>query len=190
MAPFQPRSRPVSPYSFPRSYQPYNMPPQMPMRPRKGGGLLRNLLGKKGGSGGRSVAGFERQRSAGSFVSPAAQKLANPASLQDILANTQQFLQTMQQMGPVVQQYGPWVKNLPTMWKLYRGLKNLPDVETETSEEPKSASMPESENNQSEPRRKKQQAPSAARKPARKPPSKPERSEHQHTGSSKPKLYI
>lgn len=188
MPPFQPRNHPGSPYSFPRAYPPYSMPPHMPKRPRGRGGFLRNLLSKKGGSGGKALTGFERQRAAGSFISPAAQKLANPASLQDMLANTQQFLQTMQQMGPMVQQYGPIVKNLPAMWKLYRGLKNLPDLESESAEEKNKESKPSKKSDSthsSEPAVKKKPQ-TAAKQQQALPQSKPK----QQQGVSKPKLYI
>ena len=50
------------------------------------------------------------------------------------LNNTQQVLKTAQSIGPMVQQfqqYGSLVKNIPAMWKLYRGLKNSPDASEE-----------------------------------------------------------
>ena len=37
-------------------------------------------------------------------------------------------MNTAQQVGPMINQYGPLVKNIPVMWKLYRGLKNAPDI--------------------------------------------------------------
>ena len=54
--------------------------------------------------------------------------LTNPSSINGFLANTQKVLNTAQQVGPMIQQYGPIVKNLPVMWKLYRGFKNAPDL--------------------------------------------------------------
>lgn len=34
-----------------------------------------------------------------------------------------------------IQQVGPLVKNLPAMWKLYRGLKNAPDEDEQENRE-------------------------------------------------------
>lgn len=50
--------------------------------------------------------------------------LKNPGTIQTFLNNTQQVLKTAQQIGPIVQQYGPIVKNLPAMWKLYKGFQS------------------------------------------------------------------
>lgn len=46
----------------------------------------------------------------------------NPDSISRFLGQTQQILRTTQQIGGMVQQYGPIVKNLPALWKIYRGL--------------------------------------------------------------------
>ena len=53
--------------------------------------------------------------------------LTNPGTINSFLTNTQKVLTTAQQVGPLVNQYGPIVKNLPMMWKLYRGLKDAPE---------------------------------------------------------------
>ncbi len=34
---------------------------------------------------------------------------------------------TAEQMRPLIDQYGPLVKNLPSMWKLYRAVQAMPD---------------------------------------------------------------
>ncbi len=116
-------------------------PPQSRMNPmmmgvrqpaRQGGGILARLLGKGQGAGanfrglGGAVQGAQRAAGGGGGL---LQSLANPASINGFLTNTQKVLQTAQQVGPMIQQYGPLVKNLPAMWKLYRGLKDLPDQE-------------------------------------------------------------
>ena len=51
------------------------------------------------------------------------QSLVNPANITTMLNNTQRVLQAAESIGPLVQQYGPLVKNFPSMWKLYQGLK-------------------------------------------------------------------
>lgn len=48
----------------------------------------------------------------------------NPDSISRFLGQTQQVLRTGQQIGGMIQQYGPIVKNLPALWKIYRGLDN------------------------------------------------------------------
>lgn len=48
----------------------------------------------------------------------------NPDSISRFLGQTQQILRTGQQIGGMVQQYGPLVKNLPALWKIYRGLNS------------------------------------------------------------------
>jgi hypothetical protein len=101
------------------------------------GGLLSKLL-KKGdnqNAGGGLLQQFSRGDSSsnttGSERSPQAaggilQSLLNPGNVNSFLSNTQQMLQTAQQLGPMFQQYGPMVKNIPALWKLYRGFKDMP----------------------------------------------------------------
>jgi hypothetical protein len=109
---------------------------------RSGGGLLSKLLGGKSqdsrtlGLGGITGAGGA---GSGGGVSSIIKTLSNPEGLTGILNNTQQVLKTVESIGPMIQQYGPLVKNLPMMWKLYKGFKDLPSGETaenSTSEAP------------------------------------------------------
>jgi hypothetical protein len=113
---------------------------QAPLQRKQGGGLLAKLLqkGGKGSGASRSALpfnGMSAQNAArgGSIL----QTLTNPASINGFLTNTQKVLNTAQQMGPLVQQvqqYGPIVKNLPAMWRLYKGLKNAPDAKEADNE--------------------------------------------------------
>jgi hypothetical protein len=136
-----PRHRgPMQPRMTPHHFGPYNgRPPVNPMmgrgRPPQmrqggGGGLLSKLLNKGGQGGARqgmnAIQAFGPQNAAsgGSLL----KTLTNPSSINGFLANTQKVLNTAQQVGPMIQQYGPIVKNLPVMWKLYRGFKNAPDI--------------------------------------------------------------
>lgn len=148
MPPFPPRPPQQSPFFYGspmmRPY-PTSRAPLSPQRMRGGGqGLLSRLLNRSGQSA-TPFTGFERQGAirAGSST---AQQLANPLNFQQMLSNTQQVLQTVQQMGPIIEQYGPFVKNLPAMWKLYRGLKSLPDAEAENVETVKEGNTEEIEN--------------------------------------------
>ena len=68
--------------------------------------------------------------------------LTNPGTINSFLTNTQKVLNTAQQVGPLVNQYGPIVKNLPMMWKLYRGLKDAPEF----NENQEQSSIPRQKN--------------------------------------------
>ena len=110
-----------------------------PQSRQGGGGLLSKLLGKGGRSGQRNaIPGFSSQGSgtarAASSGGGILKTLADPAAINGFLNNTQQVLKTAQQFGPMIQQYGPLVRNLPSIWKLYKGLKNLPDAEDQSEQ--------------------------------------------------------
>lgn len=102
-----------------------------------GGGLLAKLLGKGKTQG--AQAGMQMFGNAARSAAPAGgggllKSLADPTAITGFLNNTQRVLNTAQQIGPMVQQYGPIVKNLPAMWKLYRGL-NAASSDEETKED-------------------------------------------------------
>lgn len=102
---------------------------------RSGGGLLSKLLGRSNPSMGGGVPGlFSSTGSGGATASGGSflKNLANPTAISGFLNNTQQVLSAFQQITPLVSQYGPIIKNIPTMWKLYRGLK---DATEETNSE-------------------------------------------------------
>jgi hypothetical protein len=116
-----------------RMSRPPMMNPMMrgPRQLGQGGGLLSKILGKKNPGGMGGLAGPTRAAgSSGSFM----QTLSNPGGLTSFLNNTQQVLKTAQTVGPMLQQYGPLIKNLPAMWKLYRGLKGVSSETEETKD--------------------------------------------------------
>lgn len=115
------------------------MPPRGMRGPTRnsGGGLLSKLLGKGKSQG--AQAGMQMFGNASRSAAPAAgggllKSLADPTAITGFLNNTQRVLNTAQQIGPMVQQYGPIVKNLPAMWKLYRGL-NAASTDEETKDD-------------------------------------------------------
>ncbi len=118
--------------------QPFPMSGQHQTANPGGGNILSKLLQgfrSQGNVGSppnisNAIGGFQRASESGSVL----KGLTDPGKLQSILSNTQQVLKTAQQVGPLIQQYGPLVKNLPSMWKLYKGLKDAPDNETETDD--------------------------------------------------------
>ncbi|WP_338470272.1 VrrA/YqfQ family protein [Niallia sp. XMNu-256] len=144
--------RPMQYQVPPQSFHPYQrMSPTMGgmMRPRqlqqRSGGLLSRLFGGLNQSGARQgirgLGGFGQQfAGGGGFGQQAAggggllRSLTNPNTINNFLTNTQKVLNTANQVGPLVHQYGPVVKNLPMMWKLYRGLKDAPEFNGEQDE--------------------------------------------------------
>ncbi len=92
---------------------------------RQGGGFLSKLLGKGKTASGGGLLGMNPI--AGGGAAPGGSFLksfTNPTAISGFLNNTQQVLRAAQQIGPMVSQYGPLMRNLPAMWRLYRGLKD------------------------------------------------------------------
>jgi hypothetical protein len=153
---------------------------------KNGGGLLSKILGgKKQGNQFSGTRGIQSANAAvpnGSRgVGSILQTLSNPDSLTGFINNTQQVLKTAQSIGPMIQQYGPIVKNLPMMWKLYKGFKDLPTEEKSGDDDnpiTEEQSIQVEEEPKKKPKRKKnlENEQVAARK--------------QHNGPSIPKLYI
>ncbi|MFY2154721.1 YqfQ family protein [Cytobacillus firmus] len=146
-----------------------------------GGGLLSKILGK---GNAQPTAGMGAARAAGGSQAGGGilQAISNPSSINGFLTNTQKVLNTAQQIGPMVQQYGPLVRNLPAMWKLYRGIKDAPEAD-ETASEAKAESP------QANTEKKKQNSkPNNTKKEhaMEQPPVKRSSAE----GISRPKLYI
>ncbi|WP_010173638.1 spore protein YqfQ [Bacillus coahuilensis] len=157
------------------------------------GGILSKLFQRGAGAGdaasvsnaANALTGFERSAGATSGILSGAM---NPSSINSFLTNTQQVIKTAQQFGPMVQQYGPLVKNLPAMYKLYKGLK---DVDTdEEVETPSDTSIVNEETTQSDPK------PNTSKKTSTSKPKKsttlPINEENLSTKNraSKPKLYV
>lgn len=191
-----PRSRAPFP-----TQSPHHMYPMMPrgghpmmnrmsggMRPprgpqRGGGGLLAKLLGKSGGqSGGANPFSSFPTRAAGRATTGAGgsggilKTLTDPNALNGLLTNTQKVLNTAGQIGPVIQQYGPLVRNLPSLWKLYKGFKDLP---SDTEESPTGDDETPTKKNKS-----------TVKKTKLKQKSIPHERGQTRTGQSTPKLYI
>jgi YqfQ-like protein len=155
---------------------------------RGGGGILSKLLqGQKATQASRGIQGFERVAQGGTGTGSMLQNVLNPGSINSFLNNTQQVLKTAQQVGPMVQQYGPMVKNLPAMWKLYRGFKDA--TADDNTNEPKKESNEESSDSDTllseEPPKNKKR-----KKIKKTAVSSSPKSTTEHYSSSKPKLYI
>ncbi|GLB58226.1 YqfQ family protein [Cytobacillus sp. NCCP-133] len=190
--PRPPMHKGMPPLSFMHPMQ--GRPPMGPMmrgapgRRHGGGGLLSKLLGK---GHAQAQAGIGAARTAGARAaggSPAGgnilQAISNPSSINGFLNNTQKVLNTAQQIGPLVQQYGPLVRNLPAMWKLYRGLKDAPEEETSTDKVKTNTDV------KAKTESKAKRSPSPHKKT--KPIAEPEQlvTNRSRSGESNPKLYI
>ncbi|WP_099300422.1 VrrA/YqfQ family protein [Bacillus sp. Marseille-P3800] len=71
----------------------------------RGGGILARLLG-----GGR-------------ITSQALGSASGGLNFATILENTQRVMGITQQVAPMIQQYGPFVKNVPTLWRMMRSMR-------------------------------------------------------------------
>lgn len=124
---------------------PYSAPPQNPGQPHPFS-MQNNQLGR--GQPGMGNLGFGPQglRQAGPMqAGPGQQGLGQQGLSQQGLGQAQgtpqglskmdgymqtanRFLNTAQQYAPVVQQFAPMMRNLPAMWKLYKGFQAMPPV--------------------------------------------------------------
>lgn len=165
--------------------------PQAPQVPKGGGGLLSRLFGRSGGSNIANAAALPAvgnaaaSGSGGSFL----KTLANPEGINGFLANTQQVLNSVQSMGPMVQQfqqYAPLVRNLPAMWKLYKGVQDTPDSEVSSDS---SSKLKEIQTAEPKGEKKKVQPSKATVSPEQQPIKKGTKKSAEQ-GKSVPKLFI
>lgn len=148
-----------------------------------GGGLLSRLLGRGNQAAGLSRGSFNPTGLAapvGEASGGLLSALSNPSAINGFLTNTQKMLNTASQFGPMIQQYGPLVKNIPAMWKLYRGLKDSSDSSNSNDEVQKTDHQFE-----------KKKTPAAVEKQeTNSNDTVPNRKVEKQIGMSKPKLYI
>ncbi|PAE16972.1 hypothetical protein CHH91_06940 [Virgibacillus sp. 7505] len=100
--------------------------PQQPQRPPGGlPGILQKIL-NRGSKGAQPTA---------RAALPATSSSSGGVSLLDMLNHTQSALKAAESFMPMVQEYGPMVKNLPSMLKMMKALKdiNFDDDEEEAS---------------------------------------------------------
>ncbi|MBU8879413.1 YqfQ family protein [Bacillus sp. FJAT-29790] len=207
-APF-PGGMPPQPFMNPMQGRPPMPPPQMMrgMGPqmmrgaapqmKRGGGLLAKLMGRGGnptggmsgiqaasraaGTGGVQAAS-RAASSGGAGAGGLLKSLSNPTAINGFLTNTQKVLSTAQQFGPMVQQYGPLVKNIPSMWKLYKGLKNSSDEPKKGNSKKDSKEKPSSTKTKDSVKTKKKQVDIE--------PTEPQETRKEIKGQSIPKMYI
>ncbi|MFL8938931.1 VrrA/YqfQ family protein [Rossellomorea oryzaecorticis] len=179
--------------------------------PRKGrgGGLLSKLL-KKGdrnngqgqaqgnilqqfsrGDSAGAASGFERSPAAGAAGASTIGSLLNPGNITSFLSNTQQVLNAAQQFGPMISQYGPMVKNIPALWKLYRGIKDFSADDASSGDGPKEEADKKDGLKESDEKPLKKKKKKTKKKTESAEGSADHLPKEKHSqGSSKPKLYI
>lgn len=103
------------------------------------GGFLSRLLGGRKNQAIRSMQQpmnpFQFGSGIGIQEQTGMRSILNADSISKFLGQTQQVLRTGQQIGSMVHQYGPLVRNLPALWKIYRGFQNNDPDESEDSNE-------------------------------------------------------
>ncbi|MGG4264259.1 VrrA/YqfQ family protein [Peribacillus simplex] len=134
--PYQQMQRPMAPNrpQVPQGSQGFRGPQRQEMPPAKKEGLLSKILGKskqKNASPNRfaPAASTTKSSSRSSGGSGILETLKNPDSLNNMLNNTQKVLQAAEQFTPMVEQYGPVIKNLPSVWKVFRNISSAGETE-------------------------------------------------------------
>lgn len=115
-----------------------------PQPQRASGGGLSGVLQKILNRGGRGA------QTAARAALPASSSASGGVSLLDMLNHTQSALRAAESFMPMVQEYGPMVKNLPSMLKMMKALKDInfdeedeeaaPDTEAKDKDEEKDKS--------------------------------------------------
>lgn len=117
---------------------PFNQQQRNDQIPPKKEGLLSRMLGKSKQNAAppnlfapaTSTTNSASRSSGGGILD----NLTKPDSINNMLNNTQKVLQAAEQFTPMVQQYGPVIKNLPSMWKVFRSISSSEDVERPAEE--------------------------------------------------------
>lgn len=85
-------------------------------------------------AGASSVAGaVGAAEVAGAAGAAGASSLLAPARIEQFLQSTGQFMKTAQTYAPYVQQAVPMFKNIPALFRLYKGFQNAPNANSKTT---------------------------------------------------------
>ncbi|MGM9944611.1 MAG: VrrA/YqfQ family protein [Lysinibacillus sp.] len=95
-------------------------------------------------AGAASVAGVAEAAGAAEVAGAAAgaagvSSLLAPARIEQFLQSTGQFMKTAQTYAPYVQQAVPMFKNIPALFRLYKGFQNAPDANRKSTSSKSSA---------------------------------------------------
>ncbi|CAH0257358.1 VrrA/YqfQ family protein [Peribacillus simplex] len=167
---------------------PFIQPQRQEMPPAKKEGLLSKILGKSKKKAASpnlfAPAASNNQGSSRSSGGGILETLKNPDSLNNMLSNTQKVLQAAEQFTPMVEQYGPVIKNLPSMWKVFRSISSAGDTEDQGASVESEPNVEAQKNNDVKTDSKKKEKVKEAN------PITQVHSETKRKRSSGPKLYI
>lgn len=148
------------------------------------GGLLSRLIG--GGSRGETgMRGFEGLARGGNIGSSFSQS----GGLMNILNQTQSVLKSASQLQPLIEQYGPLVRNFPAMWKLYKGLKDSVNEDSDSNDKENDNQTSSSKDNKSQKKSKSSKKGKSSSKHNHK-TNHTTKSSSSGMGNTRPKLYI
>ncbi|MGE7605510.1 VrrA/YqfQ family protein [Peribacillus frigoritolerans] len=192
--PYQQMQRPMIPnrpqmQQGPQGFRgPFNQQQRQEMPPAKKEGLLSKILGKSKQKAASpnlfAPAGSTNQSSSRSSGGGILETLKNPDSLNNMLSNTQKVLQAAEQFTPMVEQYGPVIKNLPSMWKVFRSISSADETKDEGVSVESGPAVGAQENSEVKTDSKNKEKAKEAN------PTAPVRTETKRKRSSGPKLYI
>ncbi|PAF19525.1 VrrA/YqfQ family protein [Terribacillus saccharophilus] len=153
-------------------------PPPQPQRTSGGGlsGVLQKILNR----GSRGVQTTARA------ALPASRSSSGGVSFLDMLNHTQSALRAAESFMPMVQEYGPMVKNLPSMLKMMKALKdiNFDDDDEEPASETEAKNKDEEKDKSNEDDKTLTSISKDEKAPSKQKPKK------SGSGESLPKMYI
>ncbi|MFC5557690.1 VrrA/YqfQ family protein [Ureibacillus thermophilus] len=83
---------------------------------------------------------------------PGFQAPKGTAKIDSILETANRFLATAQSFQPYIQQAAPMLRNLPALWKLYKGFQGIPSPGSPLNEEKRKPSRTSNESKPSMPK--------------------------------------
>jgi len=89
-----------------------------------GGSILSRILGRGQQMPQQSINPFQFGPATRNAAPTSPLSFLDPSRISNFLGQTQRVLGIAQQVGPMIQQYGPIIKNLPALWKIYKGFSN------------------------------------------------------------------
>ena len=121
--------RPVNPGFFQASRF-SRMPPNIPI-PQQGIPGVQGFQGMQGFPGNPDFPGNPGipgipGAGAGAAAATAAAAATTPFRLDQFMNQAGQFVQSAQKYAPMIQQARPMLKNLPALWRLYKGFQSTP----------------------------------------------------------------
>ena len=124
--------RPVNPRFF--QANPFaRIPPNIPIPPQgiPGAQGFQNFQGFQGYQGFQGIPPGAAEAAGAAGVAGAAAAASTPFRLDQFMNQAGQFVQSAQKYAPMIQQARPMLKNLPALWRLYKGFQSTPSSSKE-----------------------------------------------------------